>query len=156
MDSYVTEGPVEITISYTSITSSTPVIIENKKTLAPAQEGEPTRFLITSPPFSDCVKREFTVVWSNSNWLSQRMIVYSINLVSRLGENGSKRKEAGSPGSNKSTGITPEKLTVSATSVGSLDAPHHLQPSVPLYKVITVEGKVLEPIKPFLWGIFAF
>lgn len=129
VDTYVCDGPISISISATNNSSPNPIVLEPGELFTPSVHGEPERFL-KKIPYSELNPEEenlFTVVWKNANWASGCMIVYSL------------------------TPAQPE----SGVS-GKLDAPHPNVHDIPAYKIITVQGTLIEPGPPLAKGIFGF
>jgi len=83
VDTYVSEGPINICISYTSPTNPDPVIIEKKRILNPNEDNQqPKRHLIVVPGtyhHDGNEERTFSITWTNANWLSANMIVLSLS-----------------------------------------------------------------------------
>ena len=128
-DNYVSDGPIEITISFTTDFCADPEFIENKKIMEPSVQDEPTRFIFSAPPSSE--ERVFTVAWKNSHWISSRNIVYCLEATTET-----------------------DGLSRSPSDRSFSDTPHKMA-EAPVYKVMTVEGIIVEgghsPRKNAIW-----
>lgn len=158
VDSYISEGPVDLTISYTTSRCPDAIIVQDRTTLSPLQDGEPKRFLVVTPPYSGDEERVFTVTWSNSNWMSQRMMVYSLTPVASTGtesngNDGSNPSKTRSTSSSRTGTPEPKKKNLHSPK---LNTPHSLVLDPPGYKIITLEGRVIQQEEPFLRGLFQF
>ena len=129
VDNYVSDGPIEITISFTSASCPDPVLIESSKTMEPAVPDSPSRFVFPIPPSHE--PRMFTVTWKNSHWISSRNIISCLESIDGTeGEHSTLYAE-----------VIRSSSYPSNNSQSFMDTPHKMT-EAPMYKVITVEGVI--------------
>jgi hypothetical protein len=81
VDSYVNEGPLDISITATSSLSKSPQLISPPITVTPSEEKDegPARNLQLFPSANE--SRQFTITWLNSARFSGRPLIYVLTLM---------------------------------------------------------------------------
>jgi hypothetical protein len=81
IDTYISEGPVDMNIWCSHDDTSEPMVVESRQGLMPVVDGEPERFLSVISDLNPLKEHTITVVWNNSNMWGQKMIVYSLTVI---------------------------------------------------------------------------